>query len=292
MLSVLIPTFNYSTLPLVKELKHQLDLSNVVYEIRVQDDAGSLFFSENSAINDFENCYFNRNENNLGRSRNINLLVGQSKFNFLLILDCDVFPKKTDFISNYIEEISENLEFIFGGICYSENAKPKSDSVLRWKYGLKREAISLDKRIQKPFRHLLTSNILINKEKLRSPLFNNSITLYGYEDLELAIWLKKQNKKVKHINNPVLHQNLETSEKFILKTQEALENLNHLENTGILPKGSTVISSTYKKTKALETILKKIAAFTLEKIKPNLTSKNPNLFLFDLYKLLYFFSIK
>ena len=85
MLSVLIPTFNYNTLPLVKELKQQLDNCNVVYEILVQDDAGSLFFNENSVINSFENCSFNRNEENLGRGGNINSLIKQSKYSFLLI---------------------------------------------------------------------------------------------------------------------------------------------------------------------------------------------------------------
>ncbi len=292
MLSILIPTYNYNTLPLVKELKQQLDLLKVIYEIRIQDDAGQLFINENSNIIALEHCYFKRNNENLGRSRNINSLVNQSKYDFVLILDCDVFPKDADFVSKYINEISENLEFVFGGICYNENTKPKSNSILRWKYGLKREAISLDKRIQKPFRHLLTSNILINKKKLRNPLFNNSITLYGYEDLELAFWLKNQDKHVKHIDNSVYHQNLETSEKFIVKTEEALQNLKQLEQNRILPKNSTIISSTYNKLFFLESIVNKVSPFLLKNIKPNLISKNPNLFFFDLYKLLYFFSVK
>lgn len=291
MLSILIPTYNYNTLPLVKELKQQLDISNVVYEILVQDDAGSLFLNENSEINNLGNCSFNRNVDNLGRSRNRNLLIKKSKYNFLLFLDCDVIPKKSDFITKYINEISENLEFVYGGISYNENIKPNNDSVLRWKYGIKREAITLEKRLQEPFRHLLTSNILINKEKLRNPLFNESITMYGYEDLELAIWLKRHNKSVKHIDNYVYHINLETSEKFILKTEEALENLKQLENNRILPKGSTQISSTYNKTIFLKPIFKKLSYFFLKKIKSNLTSKNPNLLLFDLYKLLCFFKI-
>lgn len=291
MLSVLIPTYNYNTLPLVKELKQQLDLSNVIYEIIVQDDAGSFFSDENSSINNFENCHFKKNKENLGRSRNINLLVEQSKFDYILILDCDVFPKKKDFISKYLQEIHQDFDVIFGGISYDKNTKPENKSVLRWKYGIEREAISLKKRLQKPYRHLLTSNILMNKKRLRIPLFNSNITLYGYEDLELAIWLKKHNKIINHIENSVLHKNLETSEKFILKTQEALENLKQLEKKGILPKDSTTISSLHRKLFFLDPILPKISPFFLNKFKANLTSKNPNLFLFDLYKLLYFFKI-
>ena len=50
MLSILIPTYNYSVFPLVLELKNQADLLAIPYEVLVLDDASTLFLNENSKI--------------------------------------------------------------------------------------------------------------------------------------------------------------------------------------------------------------------------------------------------
>ena len=68
MLSILIPTYNYNLYPLLTELKKQADLADLPYEVLVLDDASSLFIAENSKINTLENCFYYKNEQNLGRT--------------------------------------------------------------------------------------------------------------------------------------------------------------------------------------------------------------------------------
>jgi len=292
MISILIPTYNYNVYPLVMELKKQADLANIEYEIIVLDDASSITIQENLAINNFKKCLYLSNESNLGRANNINKLIGLSKFDYCLILDCDVFPKKDDFISNYIIEVFLKKDVVYGGIAYkSELPLPKE--ILRWKYGHKREAITLEKRIKNPYQYLLTSNILICKSKLENNFFNKDIINYGYEDLEFAKKLEAKNISVSNIKNEVYHLNLETSVEFLQKTEKALQNLYFLEKTGILPKKSTKVSKLHSILKQiyLDRLVTKIYPFTKSILKQNLLSKNPNLFIFDVYKILFYCKI-
>ncbi len=292
MLSILIPTYNYNVYPLVTELKKQAYLTNIEYEIIVLDDASLVLLEQNLAINDLENCFYLSNDVNLGRSNNINKLINLSRFDYCLILDCDVFPKKNDFISNYLIELFSKKEVVYGGIAYKTEL-PLQKEMLRWKYGHLREAIPFEKRIQHPYQHLLTSNILICKSTLENNFFNKDIINYGYEDLEFVKKLEAKNINVTNINNEVYHLNLETSAEFLQKTEKALQNLYFLEKTGILPKKSTKVSKLHSILKQL--FLDKLIEIFYHILKPflkqNLLSKNPNLFIFDLYKILFYCKI-
>jgi len=69
MLSILIPTFNFNILPLVKELHYQASKLPITFEIVVFDDASEdRFDSINASISKFNYCYFKKLPNNIGRS--------------------------------------------------------------------------------------------------------------------------------------------------------------------------------------------------------------------------------
>src|SRR5690554_5336284 len=90
MLSVLITIYNYNLLPLVKDIYQQcLDLG-ITFEILTQDDASnSIHNLENEKINLLSNCSYVSLKKNVGYRENKNLLVSQSKYENLLILDGD-----------------------------------------------------------------------------------------------------------------------------------------------------------------------------------------------------------
>ena len=293
MLSILIPVYNYSVYPLVSELQKQCLESNIQFEILCQDDASNLFKIENEKINSLENCNFSVNNLNVGRGKNINFLAEKSKYEWLLIMDCDTFPTQNNYIQKYISQINEAEKVVFGGIEYKKE-KPSSDQLLRWFYGNARESISVEKRNTNPNGSALTSNILIQKKVFNSNKFNDSITKYGYEDLVFLSDLKKKGVLVKHIDNPTYHLGLETSEQFLAKTKIALENLKSIsENNSINNSESKILQvyNVFKKlylTTFISTIFKKIE----RNLEHNLLSKNPSLFLFDLYKLGYYCTIK
>ncbi|WKL48036.1 glycosyltransferase [Flavobacterium pectinovorum] len=284
MLSILIPVYNYNILPLVNELVKQCSFIGIDFEILCQDDASNSSVNIlHQEINLLPNCSFFVNETNLGRGKNINSLSLKAIYDWLLILDCDTFPAQNDFVKKYIDATS-NLKnnILFGGIIY-ENNKPESDQLLRWVYGNKRETVTI-----------LTSNLIIKKEVFLQYPFDESITKYGYEDLLFFSVLKANNFEISKIENPTFHLNLETSKAFLNKTKIALENLVFLYDSKKIKKEENKITTSFEFLRKLK--LTQFSAFLFKKnqarIERNLFSKKPSLFLFDLYKLGYYCTLK
>jgi glycosyltransferase involved in cell wall biosynthesis len=296
MLSILIPTYNYETTTLVKVLNKQAIIENIEFEIVVGDDKSTDFeiIKNNQEINSIENCSYYKNVINLGRGCNLNELVKKAKFDWILFLDCDILPKNSNFIKNYIHCIQSNRDLVyFGGLIY-DLKKPKNDEMLRWIYGHKRESIALEKRKLKPYETTLTSNILIKKEVLMTYPFHSEIKNYGFEDLVFILELKKNEIKINHIDNPVFHLNLEKSIIFITKFESSLRNLKFLTESKIIESKDARFSMLYDKLNKLQ--LTFLFRLSFKYLKPfylnNLTSKNPSLLVFDLYRIGYFCKIK
>lgn len=292
MLSILIPVYNYNVYPLVSELHKQCLKCGINFEILCQDDASNQIEPDNQKITSLKNCHFSRNNSNLGRGKNINFLAEKAQFGWLLIMDCDTFPTKNNFIQDYISQINKAEKVVFGGIEYQKE-KPANDQLLRWIYGNSRESLSVEKRNTNPNGNALTSNILIQKKVFISNPFKESITKYGYEDLVFLSDLKKKGILVKHIENPTYHLGLETSQQFLEKTKIALENLKSItENTSLDPLESKILRVSFLLKKwHLTPIISFAFKKTEQNIERNLLSVKPSLLLFDLYKLGYYSSI-
>lgn len=289
MLSVLIPTFNYNALTLVTEIDQQCLHAGIVYEILVIDDASTDLVSleENRKINQRPNCCFKTNTQNLGRARNLNLLIQEAQYEWLLLMDCDTFPKEPTYLKKYIEAAQKrNADISFGGICYKKEV-PEKKTQLRWIYGKKREEISVTQRRTKPYDCLLTSNILCHRDVFEKVPFNALITEYGYEDLVFAKELERNNLNVNHIDNPTFHLNYETSEVFLEKTEKALQTLIFIEKNELIERNCTKIQKAYNHLVRYQLIGLVILIFTSSKhlLKKQLLSKKPSLRVFDFYKL-------
>ena len=290
MLSILIPIYNYDAFPLVKELHSQCLEAKIDFEILCQDDASKLFDTENQQINTLENCTFSRNKTNLGRGQNINTLGRKATNPYLLLVDCDTFPKNSEYIQNYIQYIRKTkADVLFGGIIYEGN-RPEKENLLRWVFGVKREALSLEQRNKNPYKNALTSNLLIKKQIFTNYPFDNKITKYGYEDLCFLMVLESHGFVINHSENPTFHLNLETSEIFLEKTKTALENLAFIvASTKTMRIDSKVLSAySLLKKNGLAGLASLIFEKTETLLKYNLLSQRPSLLLFDLFKLGYF----
>ena len=275
------------------ELKQQADELNFDYEICVQDDCSSLFIAENSEINELQNCSFEINSNNLGRTKNRLLLIQKSKFDDLLFLDSDVFPKENDFIKKYVDQIvTKKSTVVYGGLIYKES-NPSKNEMLRWVYGKNRESIPLKKRLLNPYQNVLTSNLLLNKKIVERLEFNENLKTYGYEDFVLAQDLKKIKIPITHIDNAVYHLNLETSEIFIEKIRISLHNLKSINKKGENYTADNRLLFAFSIVQKIN-LLKPIAfLFTKFKTKMEhqLLSNSPKIIILDLYKLGYFCKI-
>lgn len=286
MLSILIPTYNYNVLQLILELQKQCLECKIIFEILVFDDGSKLFVDENQHINSLENCRFEALKKNIGRSAIRNVLAKNAKFNSLLFLDADTIPIHNQFIKNYIVQITEDEKIVYGGIKYQKQ-KPKKSQVLRWKYGNSRESLSVEKRNENPYLSLLTLNFLIHKNIFEKVSFNETIPNLRHEDTLFSYNLKQQRIKIIHINNPVYHLGLDDFEVAIKKENESIIGLKYLIDHNLLPTDYVRLSKIALRIKELKinfafVFFYKTTRFIFLK---NLSSNNPSLFIFDLYRL-------
>ncbi len=286
MLSILIPTYNYNVVPLVLELQKQCLECKITFEILVFDDFSKHFFEENQQINSLDNCRFEVLEKNIGRSAIRNLLAKKARFNNLLFLDADTIPIHNDFIKSYITQINQDEKVVYGGIKYQKE-KTKKSQVLRWKYGHSREALSVEKRNLNPYISFLSLNFLIHKNIFKKVSFNESIPNLRHEDTLFSYNLMEQKIKIIHIENPVFHLGLDDFEVAIKKENESILGLKYLIDHQLLPTDYVRLSKIAAKIKYLKInfvfiLFYKITRFIFLK---NLSSNNPSLFIFDLYRL-------
>lgn len=296
MLSILIPSYNYNTFPLVQGLHQQLLQQNIAFEIIVGDDASTDIETNklNQQITSLSHCVLKVNAVNLGRGSNRNALCKIATYPWILFLDCDTIPTTSSFIKNYLNCINSNDGAVFfGGIAYSK-AKPKKDELLRWIYGRTREAIPVKKRRSKIYEATLVSNILMKKQLQLDHPFNSSIYDYGFEDFVFIAELKKNHVPIHHINNPVFHINLEKSDVFLEKHLKAIDNLHFLIQKRIVDANETHLSKTYQWLSrfGLHLLIKVLFKNLEPSLRKNLISNKPSLLLFDFYKLGYFCNLK
>lgn len=292
MISILIPTYNYNVYTLVQELHNQAEKTNQDFEIRVYDDCSTHPFLENEKINQLSHASFTPLKKNIGRSAIRNLLAEEAKYPNLLFLDADTQVIREDFIQSYIDEIPKDYQIIYGGIRYQETAPPKEEK-LRWIYGIKREALAVEERRKHPHLRFLTLNFLIHKTVFSKLKFNEEIPNLRHEDTLFALDAKKRKIDVRHIDNPVIHLGLESSEVFLRKSRESVESLKLFIDQGlILPQETALSAKALQLQKSKSTFMFKSFYKNFKgAMEKNLLSEKPSLFVFDIYRLGYYLSL-
>ncbi|MFK7831751.1 MAG: glycosyltransferase family 2 protein [Winogradskyella sp.] len=291
MISVLIPVYNYAILDLVSEIHKQLSDAEIPFEILCFDDCSTdLKLQENNkTIERLSDCTYRILPKNIGRSAIRNKLAETAKHDWCLFLDSDVIPKSKDFISLYLKSISETSDIIYGGILYPEN-RVDDTHVLRWKYGIQREALPVDARNENRYLSFLTLSFLIHKRVFKSVKFNEDIPNLRHEDTLFSFDLKERQISIAHIDNPVYHLGIEDSDTFLKKSLDSVEAINLFVKQGLLPSNYTKITKVYAalKGKGISKLLSSIYVKYQSAFKNNLLGQNPSLKIFDLYRLTYY----
>ena len=298
MLSINIPVYNNDVVDLVKELSAQADICKIEYEIRIYDDCSDVAFKlANKIIADLPNVEYREMEYNLGRSAIRNKMGLEAKSEMLLFIDADSEIIKKDYLQSYIDNYKKGY-VLCGGTTYHPQKPAKSEQLLRWTYGRKREAISAACRNGRKGFVITSNNFLIGKEVFHKVHFREEIKGYGHEDTMLGYDLFKNNYNILHIDNPVRHIGLENTRVFLLKTQRALENLEKI-STCYLKEDQRFIKQVnflnkYKKiTTIFPAFFLRYFYFTFHRmLERNLLGNYPRLLFFDLYKLSYYSTIK
>ena len=210
---------------LVKELHDQCMRANVLFEILVFDDASKpVIKTYNEVINGMFGVNYIALSDNLGRSKIRNRLARTASMDYCLFLDADSKIPSRKFIKNYVEHLESNT-VLNGGRKYKKTPPTAKNKYLHWLYGTKKESQPAKKRNKVPARYFHTNNFICSRETILKLPFDEQLTGYGYEDILFGHLLIERGIKVVHIDNPVLHNNLETLESFIDKQDQALKNL-------------------------------------------------------------------
>lgn len=288
MLSILIPTYNYNALPLAEILEHQALRLGIVFELICMDDGSfSEHNKQNQQINTLTNSKFLENRKNVGSKVNRQRLAELAQYEWLLFIDADSKPKSSEYLSNYIEEINRNNDAIFGGFAYDEKLFD-TKKTLRYTFGKQREEVDATIRNKNPYKVIISANFLIRRSVFIGISNQENINIYGLDYL-FSAQLKEHNIKIKHINNEVFHLGLDSNDKFLKKTRDAVKALHYVSSSDQIRTHNISLLSAYKilKTIGLKQPLAWLFKTFERKIENHLKGESPNLFLFDVYRLGY-----
>lgn len=292
MLSICIPVYNYDVTPLVRKLVYQVRLNHLQTEILIMDDGSvEVYKVINRRTQSMPEVRYIELKTNLGSAAIRNKLVREANHEHILFLDSDS-DIPDDFISTYIPYQSSNLSIVYGGRIHPEHL-PAPDKSLRWKVGKVKEDHSATVRRRVPNKSFMSNNFLVKKKLFETIRFDETIQRSGHEDTMFGIELEKIGIQIVHIDNPVVHIGLESNEEFIRKTEQRLETLNLIvarnKDNELMNKRITLLKYDNLMHKyRLEGLFKKLFKIFGKRMGKSLYSKNPSMFVYDIYKLGYY----
>lgn len=161
-----------------------------------------------------------QNHTNQGRIASRNLLAEKANFDWILFIDADMLPANDDYLRSYETVITQNTpDICVGGYSYDYKLN-SSEYSLRYNYGLKKESLTADKRNKRPYKVILSGNMLIKKRVYKQHLLYLQSGSYGMDNIIGAIF-KTNQLNVLHIDNAVLHLGLEKNVTYLSKKREA-----------------------------------------------------------------------
>lgn len=223
MISVCIPVFNADVRQLAGSLMTQAE--GIHAEIILIDDRSEPAYREMNRGLQKKGILYRELDENIGRSRIRNLFASHANQPSLLFLDCDSVLVSDAFLQTYADAVREYPgRVICGGRVYDPRP-PVRNKRLHWKYGIKRESQPVHVRANDPNRSFMTNNFIVPLEVLRKVPFDERVSGYGHEDSLFGFELARRGIEIRHIDNPVLHGELEPNAIYLEKTREAVRNL-------------------------------------------------------------------
>lgn len=301
-LSILLPSYNNVCVSLVQVLQRQADALRgkldkpFRYEIIVADDCSTdaACIDVNRVIGDMLHCRYLRMEQNVGRAQIRNVLISESRGDYVLLIDSDLFLCDDNYLYKYA---TSTADVVYGGTRIGGEGFAMVDNEantehlkgnLRYIYEKKAEPSHRAVfRQLRPNQEISVCNLYARRDIMEAHPFDSRFKAYGYEDVLFGKRLAESGIEVTHIDNPVLINEFEPNSVFVKKTEEAILTLCSFEQD----------LEGYSNLKTKVTTLGRYIPLSLfrlwhrimkNKEKRNLTGSKPSLLLFKLYKLGFF----
>ena len=301
-LSILLPSYNNVCVSLVQVLQCQADALRgkldkpFRYEIIVADDGSTdaACIDANRVIGDMLHCRYLRMEQNVGRAQIRNVLISESRGDYVLLIDSDLFLCDDNYLYKYA---TSTADVVYGGTriggeglamvdneANTENLKGNLRYIYEKKAEPSHRAVF---RQLRPNQEISVCNLYARRDIMEAHPFDSRFKAYGYEDVLFGKRLAESGIEVTHIDNPVLINEFEPNSVFVKKTEEAILTLCRFEQD----------LEGYSNLKTKVTTLGRYIPLSLfrlwhrimkNKEKRNLTGSKPSLLLFKLYKLGFF----
>lgn len=301
-LSILLPSYNNVCVSLVQALQRQADALRgkldkpFRYEIIVADDCSTdaACIDANRVIGDMLHCRYLRMEQNVGRAQIRNVLISESRGDYVLLIDSDLFLCDDNYLYKYA---TSTADVVYGGTriggeglamvdneANTENLKGNLRYIYEKKAEPSHRAVF---RQLRPNQEISVCNLYARRDIMEAHPFDSRFKAYGYEDVLFGKRLAESGIEVTHIDNPVLINEFEPNSVFVKKTEEAILTLCRFEQD----------LEGYSNLKTKVTTLGRYIPLSLfrlwhrimkNKEKRNLTGSKPSLLLFKLYKLGFF----
>lgn len=301
-LSILLPSYNNVCVSLVQVLQRQADALRgkldkpFRYEIIVADDCSTdaACIDANRVIGDMLHCRYLRMEQNVGRAQIRNVLISESRGDYVLLVDSDLFLCDDNYLYKYA---TSTADVVYGGTriggkgfamvddeANTENLKGNLRYIYEKKAEPSHRAVF---RQLRPNQEISVCNLYARRDIMEAHPFDSRFKAYGYEDVLFGKRLAESGIEVTHIDNPVLINEFEPNSVFVKKTEEAILTLCRFEQD----------LEGYSNLKTKVTTLGRYIPLSLfrlwhrimkNKEKRNLTGSKPSLLLFKLYKLGFF----
>uniref|UniRef100_A0AB33J118 Glycosyltransferase n=1 Tax=Prevotella sp. GTC17253 TaxID=3236793 RepID=A0AB33J118_9BACT len=285
-LSILLPTYNCHCTRLVAALYAQcVAIRALTFEILVADDASTdrSMVEVNRSIRQLDHVSYIECETNRGRSGIRNFLVSQSHYPFLLFIDGDLSLDNPHFIAQYL---SAQADIAVGGIAIGGSAAVWRGN-LRWLYEKQSEHKHTAERRQRyGFRQFRSTNFLVRRAAAELCPFDESIHIYGYEDVLFGKMAQQQGFTIVHIDNPVLLDDFESNALFVQKTEQSLRVLSSHRHQ-LQDYSSLLRAVGLLRRLRLHGFSRWLYHVFGASIKRRLEGNNSSIFLFNVYKLLF-----
>ena len=289
-LSILIPVYNTVCVNFVRQLQQQAELTGIDYEIIVADDASPLqhCVEENRQISQLPHCQYLMKEVNTGAAATRNFLAQQSRYQWLLFLDCDMQLPNEQFITRYLASLTAPV--INGGLSIGGDTRLLCSN-LRYRYEKAEEPNHTpQRRQQRPYQSFRSTNFLIRRDIMLNHPFDERFRRSGYEDVFFGKQLRQHQVAITHIDNPLLMTDYETNADYVSKVERSLhtlylfrQELRGYSRLLTLAEGIHI------------GVVRRFLAFLHRILAPmerrNLCGNHPNLTLFKLYRLGYYLNI-